>query len=565
MAAGNSIQASGSSSKEPKQKFTALVLYATFLSATGCLLFGYDTGITSGSMIYIKDQFHMNSLWQELTISITLIAAAVFSALSGPVSTRYGRKFVILSASAIFTIGSVIMATANEKIQLLIGRLIVGGGIGFAATNVPTYIAEVAPIQYRGSLLALAFVFIVLGQLVAAVIAGLLTFLPDDVSWRYMLGIAAIPASIQFLGFIFMPESPRWLIQSGRNEQAVKVLKRLRGTDQVMGEFLKVKQECEASASDTSFRMAWSDPVCRKALLVISVLWATHELSGINTLMYYTATMVQMAGVYDKGQAVWYAAAVSTFYVAFSATGVYLVEKIGRRKLLLISITGVVASLVLIGAGFLTNELTGPSTTHFDRRQGSCAAFMTCGDCTRRLECGFCFTPDDSLPGLCMKAAAGDDAAFRSKDGFCANGTIIDGDFSNGTYVVSDQTIVWAKDWCPSPYSYVVMIGMVLFLVFFGPGLGAMAHTLTAEIFPLKFRATGTSYVFCLNWTLNALVSLTFLTMTENIGKPATFWIYSAITIVGGLILFFTIPETRGMSLEDTADLFTSATTVTTE
>ena len=551
-----------SSSSIPDQKFTAIVLYATLLSATGCLLFGYDTGITSGSMIFIKEQFKMSSFWQELTISITLITAAVSSAFSGHVSTHYGRKFVILSASAIFTIGSVVMATASDKYQLLIGRLIVGGGIGFAATNVPTYIAEVAPIKYRGSLLALAFVFIVLGQLIAAIIAGLFTFLPEDISWRYMLGIAGIPAAIQFLGFLFMPESPRWLIQTGRNEEAVVVLKRLRATDQVMAEFLKIKQECEAGRADESFRMAWQDPVCRKSLLVISVLWATHELSGINTLMYYTATMVQMAGVYDKSQAVWYSAAVSTFYVAFSATGIYLVETIGRRKLLLISITGVVFSLLLIGAGFKTNELTGPSTNQSDVRQGICQEYSTCGHCTMAQGCGFCFSPDHTFPGFCLATSGGDTSAIRSRDGFCANGTVIHGDIWNGTATVHGKTVVWAKDWCPSPYSYIVLIGMTLFLISFGPGLGAMAHTITAEIFPLKFRAAGTSYVFTLNWSLNALVSLTFLTMTETIGKPATFWTYSVITIAGGIVLFFTIPETKGTSLEDTADLFQSVSTV---
>ena len=306
---------------------TAIVIYASLLSATGSLLFGYDTGITSGSMIYIREQLNLSSIWEEVIISISLFSAAAFAALSGQTSTRYGRKFVILSASFVFTIGSFIMAFANEKIQLLVGRMVIGVGMGFAATNVPLYIAEVSPIKWRGALLALNFVFIVSGQLLAAIIAGLLTNLPDNVSWRWMLGIAAAPASIQFLGFLFMPESPRWLIQKGRHEKAIEVLKHLRGTDQVMSEFLDIRTECEESQSQGTLCQAFGPNGCRKALLVVSVLWATHELSGINTLMYYTATMVQMSGVFDKSQAVWYSAGISTFMSLFPVQ-----ESIWSRK-----------------------------------------------------------------------------------------------------------------------------------------------------------------------------------------------------------------------------------------
>lgn len=197
------------SSSGKKQKFTCIVFISTCLSATGCLLFGYDTGIVSGSMIFIKDEFHLNSMWQELEVSITIIAACIFSCLSGPSSARFGRKKIILSAALIFCIGSIIMAVAWEKYSLLVGRFIAGAGIGFASTVVPCYIAETAPTHIRGSLVTMSYVFIVLGQMIAAVVAGLFSFLPHHIGWRYMLGVAAVPAGIQFIGFIFMPESPR--------------------------------------------------------------------------------------------------------------------------------------------------------------------------------------------------------------------------------------------------------------------------------------------------------------------------------------------------------------------
>jgi SP family myo-inositol transporter-like MFS transporter 13 len=522
----------------------------------GCLLFGYDTGITSGSMIFIREQFVLSSFWQELIVGITLVGACIFAAAAGPCSSKWGRKFVILSAAFVFTLGSIVMASAFERYQLFIGRLVCGAGIGFAATNVPTYIAEIAPIHLRGALITVAFVFIVGGQLVAAVLAGILTELFDEfVSWRYMLGIAAVPGIIQFIGFFFMPESPRWLIQKKRYDEATTVLRKIRGHDQVMTEFLDIKRECEeAELTDKSSLLeALQDKSCRKALFVGSVLWMTHELSGINTLMYYTATMIQMSGIYDKTKAVWYSAAINTLYVASTCGGVYLVEKIGRRKLLLISITGCVLSSVLIGAGFMVTEKTSPlipmsnsmedlsAREHLLTDVFTCSMKSSCDECTKDIHCGFCFDEKDPSSKSCTWKNMQKEG-MSSLEGNCINGTL--------------GSTVWASDWCPSSYSYIVMIGMVSFLMSFGPGLGAMAHTINAEIFPLSYRSSCVAFTTALNWAFNALISLTFLTLTEELGKPSTYWLYALLTLIGGIFMFCTMPETKGKSLEETAQLF---------
>ena len=536
----------------PPQKLTAVVIYATSLAAIGCLLYGYDTGITSGSMIFIREQFVLSSFWQELIVGITVIGACIFAAVAGPCSSRWGRKFVILSAAFVFTLGSIIMASAFERYQLFVGRLICGAGIGFAATNVPTYIAEIAPIHLRGALITISFVFIVGGQLVAAILAGVLAeILPETVSWRYMLGIAAVPGTIQFIGFLFMPESPRWLIQKGRNEEATAALKKIRGHDQVMSEFLDIKRECDEAAriEKSSLFDAVMDVSCRKALLLGSVLWITHELSGINTLMYYTATMVQMSGVYDKKKAVWYSAAINTLYVASTCGGVYLVEKIGRRKLLLLSITGCVLNLLLIGSGFMVTEKTSTviplnnRTGDFDESlpQNSCFNKGSCNECTKDPSCGFCFDDEDASFMVCTLKNL-DEEGMSSLTGRCVNGT--------------KGSTVWTSDWCPSSYSYIVMIGMVLYLMSFGPGLGAMAHTVNAEIFPLTYRSSCIAFTTAIKWASNSLITLTFLTLTEELGKPGTYWLYSVFTTFGGIFMFLKMPETRGKSLEDTAQLF---------
>ena len=466
-----------------KQKFTLVVFWASVLSAIGCFLFGYDTGIVSGSMIYIKEDFNLDSFWQEFEVSITIIGACIFACLSGPSSSRLGRKKMILSAAFVFTVGSVIMAIAWEKYSLLVGRFIAGAGIGYASTTVPTYIAEVAPIQFRGAFVTLSYVFIVLGQLIAAIIAGLCSKLPEKVGWRYMVGLAAVPAAIQCIGFIFMPESPRWLVQRGRFQEAQEALVKIRGTQDILEEFNDIKNECDEAAKNeqenkscaTALVQAWGEKATRRALIVGTIVWATHELSGINIMMYYTATIVQMAGVHDKSLAVWIAAAIDAIYTVFTAFGIYLVEKIGRRPLLLTSLFGTIISLAITGAGFMVAERNAPLShpgfpllNLHKSTNDRCQMLFECSECVMDPECGFCFIDkgNSNWQGSCFSGQQSN--AFYGpchEPGYMINSTLL----SNETFSKQFPTI-WGKDACPSDYGWVIMLMMTVYLCFFGPG-----------------------------------------------------------------------------------------------
>jgi len=196
------------------------VISLTFLSAVGGFLFGYDTGVVSGAMLLIEDdpEIKPNTLWKELIVSATVGAAWLFALIGGPSNEYFGRKPTILMASVVFTAGAVVMAISNSKEILLVGRLIVGAGIGLASMSVPMYISEASPPKLRGLLVSCNTLIITFGQFVAAVICGL--FSQTEHGWKWMLGLAAVPSAIQFCGFIFMPESPRWLVSKGKIEEA---------------------------------------------------------------------------------------------------------------------------------------------------------------------------------------------------------------------------------------------------------------------------------------------------------------------------------------------------------
>ena len=185
------------------------------LAALGGFLFGYDTGVIAGAQLYFVDT------WPDITdsqialiVSIALIGAAIGALFSGSISDKIGRKKVILIADALFTVGAVIMATAPSIAWLMVGRLVIGFGVGAASQIVPLYLSEVAPVEIRGKLVAFNIATITIAQLMASTLAYLIR--PD---WRIMLGLAGVPSLIQMVGMFFMPESPRWLGKVGRIEE----------------------------------------------------------------------------------------------------------------------------------------------------------------------------------------------------------------------------------------------------------------------------------------------------------------------------------------------------------
>ena len=540
---------SSGDTKNKDEKFTGTVFALVTLSAIGGFLFGYDTGIVSGAMVFIREDYYLTSFWQEAIISITILGAWIFSLIAAPIATKFGRKKVVTTASIIFTVGSIEMAFAQDKWSLLFGRFIVGAAIGLASMIVPMFIAEVAPARIRGSLVTTNQLFIAGGQAVAAVTAGGFSYIQGSLKWRLMLGVAAIPAVIQMIGFLFVPESPRWLLQKGRDLEARQVLIRLRGKDaDIETEFHGIKNQVDSNRNQsTSYRDVLGkvirDPSLRRALMIGCLLQATGQLSGINTVMYYAATIIQMSGVHDAQQAVWMASATALLNFLVCFLGIWLVEKIGRRKLTLSSLAGVAFSLGLLAVGFHVLAGTSPNLTNemdVNFSNDSCATqkFSFCSQCIQERECGFCYSSTNESMNSCVSVLGGvKGEKLKSEVGTeCSEGT--------------NERVIWAENWCPSPYSWLTLLGLSSYLLFFGPGLGPMPWTINSELYPLWARSVCYSVTTAVNWACNLLISLTFLTLTEWITSPGTFWLYTAFSTTGWILLFMFLPETKGRSLE---------------
>ncbi|XP_040886288.1 proton myo-inositol cotransporter-like [Toxotes jaculatrix] len=539
--------------KQFQQDVTPGFVYVlAVFSALGGFLFGYDTGVISGAMLLLKRELDLSALWQEVLISSTVAAAALSALLGGFLNGLFGRRVCILLASFFFTVGGIVLSTAPSKEVLLTGRLIVGVGLGVASMTVPVYIAEASPPHLRGQLVTVNTLFITGGQFTASLVDGAFSYLQRD-GWRYILGLSVLPAVLQFMGFLFLPESPRWLIQRGLTQKARRVLSQIRGNQNIDEEYDSIKNSIEEEEKDSGgdgpviWRMLTYPPT-RRALLVGCGLQMFQQLSGINTIIYYSATILQMSGVRDDRLAIWLAGLTTFTNFLFTLLGVWLVERVGRRKLTLGSIIGTCLSLSLLAIGFLVSAQHSPPVTFHPldpaMANSTCAKYQLCEPCMLDPGCGFCYRENGSalLTSSCVPVnkASTEQAAW----GRCSNSSLM-----------RDQTY-WAYNYCPTSYSWLVLLGLVLYLAAFAPGMGPMPWTINSEIYPLWARSTGNACAAGVNWTFNILVSLTFLHLAQYFTYYGAFFLYSSLALLGFIFIYGCLPETKGRRLEEIEALF---------
>jgi MFS transporter, SP family, galactose:H+ symporter len=315
-------------------------------AALAGLLFGFDTGVISGAILFIKGAFGLTPFAEEVLVSAALVGAVCGSTLSGRFTDVLGRKRAILITAAIFTVGSILCAVAGSLLLLIVGRLAVGIAIGVASYTAPLYISEMAPANLRGALVTLNQLAITSGILLAYVVDAV--FAPSD-GWRFMFAFGAIPAIVLGLGIAVLPESPRWLLLHRRKEEAINVLTRIRGTQDVMPEVNEILEHAEpghGSLADLFSPFVLPVLFCGIALAVI------QQITGINTVIYYAPTIFQAAGFHSNEAAIVATAGVGVVNVLMTVVSIPLIDKVGRRPLLLISLSGMGVALAALGIGF---------------------------------------------------------------------------------------------------------------------------------------------------------------------------------------------------------------------
>jgi SP family galactose:H+ symporter-like MFS transporter len=430
------------------------VYLATAISALGGMLFGYDIGVISGAILFITQEFSLSPGMEEIVVSSVLLGSFAGAVVGGVMADRLGRRKLLIVTAVVFGVGAMGAALAPGTAWLVIARVIAGTAIGIASFVAPLYISEIAPVAVRGKLVSINQVAltsgIVISYLVDYAFAG-------SQAWRWMFALAVTPAAAFGIGLMFIPDSPRWLVARGHADQALAVLKRIRGPAQADGELSTIQQSVAQQKGHWSELLS---PQIRPAMIVGIGLAVAQQITGINTVIYYAPTIFKFAGLSSSSVAILASVGVGVVNVGLTVVAMQLIDRVGRRPLLLVSLAGMAVSLFVLGLAFSLTQLSG--------------------------------------------------------------------------------SLGW-----------IAVVSLMVYVGSFAVGLGPVFWLMLSEIYPLRIRGRAMSVGTVANWSANLIVALSFLTLTQVIGKAATFWLYGVISIGAWLFAFFLVPETKGRSLEE--------------
>jgi sugar porter (SP) family MFS transporter len=321
------------------------VRWAAAITALGGLLFGYDTGVISGALLFIGKDFHgLSSFDKELLTSLLLIGAAVGALAAGKIADTVGRRPTVLGTAALFVAGVMLAALAPSFVVLVLARVVIGVAVGSASMVVPLYIGEIVPPRIRGALVSFNQLAITSGILVSYLVDY---GLASTQNWRLMFSLAAIPAILMFVGMLFQQESPHWLVAQGREDEAREVLNRVRDGGDIDAEIAEVR---DLSAGRSGWREIL-DPAVRNVMIIGVTLAVFQQITGINTIIYYAPTLLSSAGL-GNSAALLANVVNGAVNVLMTIVAIRLLDRAGRRPLLLGGTTGMAVGMIVVAMTF---------------------------------------------------------------------------------------------------------------------------------------------------------------------------------------------------------------------
>jgi sugar porter (SP) family MFS transporter len=341
------------------------VVLTTLVAALGGLLFGYDTAVISGAIGFLTKHFSLDARLEGWAASSALIGCIVGASFAGVLSDRAGRKRALLLSAVLFAVSSIGSALARDLTEFSIARIVGGFGIGSASMLSPLYISEISPARMRGRLVSLNQLAIVSGMLLVYFVNACVASAGDSIGgeawnvalgWRWMFGSATLP-SVLFFGLLFLvPESPRWLMKRGRRDEALRILTLVDGPEHARREAAEIEDAIKHE--DPSFALLFK-PGMRLALTIGIVLAVLQQVTGINVVLYYAPEIFKSAGL-GATEAIVQTVIVGIVNLTFTIVAVLVVDRIGRKPLLLTASACMGVSLVLLGGAFVLGKLQGP-------------------------------------------------------------------------------------------------------------------------------------------------------------------------------------------------------------
>lgn len=333
--------------KTIREKWTPYLLFSVIVATLGGLLFGYHTAVISGALIFLSTAFHLSIADQGVVVSILLIGGIAGAVVAGTMADALGRKKTLLISAVIFILGSLVLGVCQSYSGLLVGRLVCGFAVGVTSLATPLYIAEISPPKLRGSFVSLYQLAVTLGILTSFLVDYLLSV---SGNWRLMFMLGALPALIQLVCLFFLGETPPWLFKRGLETQGVALLQRFRRGKNWMNQIDVMKSVARLNKVGT-----WKTVLSSKMrfVLVIGILLSiSQQVTGINTVIYYAPKIFEFSGFTLASDAIAATLVIGIVNVLATLIAVWLLDRVGRRILLLVGVAGMAVSLIALSIAF---------------------------------------------------------------------------------------------------------------------------------------------------------------------------------------------------------------------
>lgn len=511
-------------------------LYYAIVVALGGFIFGFDASVISGVVGFVTTEFSLNEWQQGFVVSSPTLGAVLGSLFAGPCADAFGRKKLLISIASLYFVSALFSAFAPSY-EVLVGARFIGG-IAFASLILaPMYIAEISPSNLRGKMISINQFNIVIGFSAAYFANFYLLELSQSATqfamefdlqanvWRWMLGLEILPAFAYVLLLFTIPESPRWLALNNKEQQAQGVFKKLFPTQEPEKSITEIKSGAEGSLPPLSTRLAeLFSPKMRFILMVGLIVSVSQQITGVNAVYFYAPSIFEQSGVGQNAafsQAIW----VGVINVVFTIVAMALIDKLGRKPLMLIGLFGIVISMSLSAIGFYSAkyQLTEESLE-----------IIESVEVRERLKpiIGNTYSSDVEFKNT-LKTLLGEQQLRES------------------------QTEIIAAS--ADMNSVLILVGILGFVASFAVSLGPVMWVLLAEIFPTHLRGIGIAFTGLINSAVSFTIQLVFPWEIATFGTATTFIIYGAFALIGFVLVYRLLPETKGKSLEEIKQVFEQA------
>ena len=505
-----------SSSTKLNKSYTVLI---SLIVALGGFLLGFDSAVISGAVKGITIYFDMTDAMLGFAVGCVIFGAMAGNLLAGPMAERFGRKSVLIVVAALFTISASWSALATGYVEFITARIIGGIGIGGAILIAPIYIAEIAPPKLRGSLVSFNQLNIVIGISVAYFSNYFLVNIEGE-SWRWMLGVEAIPAFIYFLSLFTVPKSPRWLIQKHNKVEAATAILSKIGGDAYADTTV---QDILTKGGETKAKSKLSDIFQGKYSTIMIIAFGIaffQQITGINAIFYYAPTIFEQAGG-STDSSFLQAIVVGLTNLVFTLVAIWLIDKLGRKPLLLIGTTCMTIALAM--ATYAFNAAT------YDFNEDTLAKINN--EESRVL-----------LQDLNGRSFDSQTALFEEIQPKLSTDQFLDFKRNQITNFIQINATL-------------VLIAILLYVASFAISLGPVMWTLFSEVFPTKIKGIAISAVGFFNSLVSFSVTQVFPWELTNLGPTMTFAIYALLSLLAVFFVKRFVIETKGKTLEEVQEL----------